>query len=854
MMKLRRLKMLRSALAGTLLLTVTPAMAVVVEVETPRNAYYRGEVVPVNVRSSDDAGDGAKIRLTLDDRVVREASVAGGQALVRIDTAGLRSAEYTLRVELESSSGKASVEKPLWITKRPNPERMTVWLWPHKAFLDSMKTYDEAALKKLDWWTSIGWNNFAFGEEYQPEMKKFWDYALFKGLGVCVMPNGGLQHVNLQSDDPDVKFKSIDGAVVKEGTIANPFHPAVAKWQDDRNRELMLAARDYPNVSTAFFNTEVLDSLAINGNEAGKRMLQDSGLSPGAASSPKFVAPGVIADDDPKYLLAKYLYKKGNGLSTANARAAAMVHAYRPDVITMNDPYRSFGFLDGFEGVDAIGTWTYVNPDPKLMLYVETLRTVAKDGNKIPQSTVTFLNYPGELAPTDQWMMIDDGRLTVTTWINLSRAPKLLSYYVSSGCDPFGALEDDLKTPKKPDEFLNPTSTYDQLKRLSDTVFKPHGEMIRKLEVSPRRVAVLSSAAASIHEKTPRLLGFYENYQAYQFYTVMAMANIPADILLDESVERFGLDGYDVLVLPKCEAMPKSVYDQVIAFQKRGGVVIADQYLVADIPGAIKFDFDFSYRDKVTAMAIHKNENFVGKDDHLQPNEAKKVQVTGVTALDDQKILETYAAKLREGLKSVVKREVDCLEPTALLNLTEADGVKYLFVINDKREYGPRLGEYKAVLEKIVPQTVNVSLPSASVHAYDLIAGKELAVKTSESGASIDVALDQLGGTIVALYPEAIGSVKASAPERMKAGQTQVLAVDMVSSSQAPMPGLQPLRVTLVDPDGRTNEYSDYYCAERGALRIDFTPAVNEPAGRWTFRVDDLTTGQTAETSFDVIP
>lgn len=50
---------------------------------------------------------------------------------------------------------------------------------------------------------------------------------------------------------------------------------------------------------------------------------------------------------------------------------------------------------------------------------------------------MTLLNYPGELAPTDRWMMMDEGRLKVTTWINLSRAPRILGYYFSSACDPF---------------------------------------------------------------------------------------------------------------------------------------------------------------------------------------------------------------------------------------------------------------------------------------------------------------------------------------------------------------------------------------------------------------------------------
>jgi hypothetical protein len=361
-----------------------------------------------------------------------------------------------------------------------------------------------------------------------------------------------------------------------------------------------------------------------------------------------------------------------------------------------------------------------------------------------------------------------------------------------------------------------------------------------------------------LHSKSPRLLGHYDNMQAYQLYTVMAMAQIPADIVFDQSIERFGLDEYDMLVLPRCDVLTKSVYDRILEFQKRGGVVVADPYLKAEIPNVIRFDFDFTYRDKVTAMAIAKNQKYANWNDQLKPESAELTQVTGVTAQDDQRIMESYARELRQRLDGVIKRDVDCAEPTALLNLAEADGVKYLFVINDKREYGPRLGQYKAVLEKIVPQTVTVDLLNVGdgVCAYDLIDQQELTVKTSDNGRqSIDVRLGELGGKIIALYPAAIGDVAIRAPKQVQAGKSQTISISMsAAAAGAPVPGVQPLKVTITDSAGNVNEYSEYYCAERGALQIALTPAVNEPTGAWTIRVEDLTAGKTAETSFNVVP
>ena len=187
----------------------------------------------------------------------------------------------------------------------------------------------------------------------------------------------------------------------------------------------------------------------------------------------------------------------------------------------------------------------------------------------------------------------------------------MLGYYFSSACDPFAALEDDLVTPKKDvSEEALPPATYDMLERLSNEVIKPLGGLIRQSEVAPRRIAMLNSDTSSLFRSRKPLLGHYGNLQAHHFYTILAMADLPADVVLEEQIERFGLDQYDVLVLPQCDLLPQSVYDRIIEFGSRGGLILSDQFLGPEIPGVVKFDFDFDYRDQVTAMAISSGGGF----------------------------------------------------------------------------------------------------------------------------------------------------------------------------------------------------------------------------------------------------
>ena len=262
-----------------------------------------------------------------------------------------------------------------------------------------------------------------------------------------------------------------------------------------------------------------------------------------------------------------------------------------------------------YPGCDLISTWTYTNPDPKQMLYIETLRAACKPAGQEPLHVITLLNYPGRVVPESHdknWMMMGPGRLIETTWINLSRAPKVIGYY---------AFDSKYNSPLA---FCSETMT--ALRRLSQEVFIPYGPLLRKLDVAPRRIALLSSDSSRLYSNSPQLLG-YPNYQPYHFYTVMSMAHLNADVVFDESIERYGLDDYEVLVMPKCDVLTKSVYDEVLSFQKRGGLIIADQYLGPDIPGVLRFDFDFTHRRKVDANAIATGKIYVGADDddHIIP-------------------------------------------------------------------------------------------------------------------------------------------------------------------------------------------------------------------------------------------
>lgn len=822
-----------------------------------RHTFYRGEVLALNVtcsNSSSNVVENAALTVSLGDGVAVEApvkSLAAGasvQKVLQVPTVGVHTGAYPLSIRLVSGGTTlASASDSIVIGKKPNPERLNVWLWAHGGPCESF--YQEHGF------TCAGGPLFPYGGDLKAglaDARKRVEAVLPSGMDVSIIPVGGLWHREfslLKPEGPDIEYK---GAARHGEEYYNPFSPAVARAQDEANRQFMEAMKDLPHVKFGFIDGEYVDNLyGDNRNEGGIEQTKKTlGFMRDEIGQPKFVAPGVLADDDRGYLFHKYVYQRGNGLALAHQRTVNMVQRYRPDIPVIVDPYRSAALLDMFPGVGILQTWTYTNPDPKLMLYIETLRAACRPANQIPLQVVTLLNYPGELAPTKEWMLMGPGRTKVTTWINLSRAPKIIGYYYSSACNP---------VPQTNDEFRVPHATSDALKELSDKVFKPYGPMLTNLEIEPRKIAVLSSEASRLHGKSPGLAG-YPNYQIYHFYTVLAMAHLQADVVFDETVERYGLDGYNVLVLPKCDVLTKKVYDEVLKFQRRGGLVIADQYLGPDIPGAIRFDFDFTYRRKVNANAIAQNKMFAdaGQDDHLDPKTAAMKQVAGVTALDDQRIMESYAARLKKELAGKIDPDVDCDEPTVLFNMLEKDGTKYLVLVNDKRTYDDRIGKYKAMLGKIEPQTVTVRLnkwKGKELYAYDMLEKKILKVEQAGDVFQFPVSLSDLGGTIVALYARPVSRLVLDAPKRVQAGTPGRIKIRLATSGWwRSLTGLQPVQITMTDPQGRVSEeYGDYYCAKNGRLEWTFIPALNDMCGAWTIHATDLTAGLVAEARVEVV-
>ncbi len=555
-----------------------------------------------------------------------------------------------------------------------------------------------------------------------------------------------------------------DGQVT---ALVDPFSTFMRQKAERLVDHLMTLFAEFPSVNSIFMNSEVEDRLKLCCTPAARRRHEkalgfplsrlrtlDRSFLNGTAEPPA-CQPGVIPDDDPDYAFARYYFEHGDGWAHVNRIMAKACHRVRPDLITIADPFRLAPVPKRFAGMDTISSWTYTNPDPKSTLFVETLAAAARRLGNVPLPSITLWNYAGSLVPSgadrfarELTLRMGPDRWTECAWINLSRGVGGIGNYFGS------PLEFYLSSGDGGDPVIYSPSTEPAIAAFHRDIAEPFGPLARTTANAPRRAAVLDCYASRIYGGAPRSHAHYTNYQIYNFYAVMNMAWIHADVLFEEDVLEDQLDNYRLLALPSCPVLTESVYRKIKAFAEKGGIVIADQCLQADIPNAVIFDFDFSFRRRVNANAMANGCDYSIKDDDNARHIVDKSQLKGLPAHRDQEIMETYAAELRQRLDGRFSRACDCSSPKILGNLRQSGDFSYLFAVNDARAYDDRSAPYQAMLEKGVPATATFTITGdwRKPVFRNLVTGQAVAARPLTKGTwSFDLTLPGGGGAIVAV-------------------------------------------------------------------------------------------------------
>ncbi len=561
---------------------------------------------------------------------------------------------------------------------------------------------------------------------------------------------------------------------------------------------------------------------------------------------PDFPADRVIPDDYPPYFYYRWFWKSGDGWNTLNTKLhQGLKTAGRDDLWTFHDPAARVAKVYGSGGeVDVLSHWTYSYPDPiRIGLCTEELFCMAGGATRPDQRVMKMTQIiwyrsqtapaPGDVVrrqegqfndqdvkpqgtgtvdasgkyladwerriPEARFITIAPMHLREALWHKISRPIQGIMYH---------GWQSLVEVETRPDgyRYTHP-ETKNELRRLVREVIEPLGPTLKEVPDRPAEVGMLESFSSEMFAKKGTY-GWNGGWTG-EMFLILAYAQLQPKVLFDETVQKGGLDGLKVLVLPDCDVLTRSVVDQIKAFQNRGGIVIGDELLCPAIQPDILVPT------------------------HVRPKEADQARA----------LLQDKAAKLRAELDAHYPRYYESNNPDVITYARRYAGADYLFAVNDKREFGDYVGQHKLVMENGLPSQATLLLRRADGHVYDLVRHREVPAVKQDGRLAIAADFGPCEGRLYLVTGQAIGGVKVTAPEAAKPGQTVTVTATVVDPAGKPIAAIVPVQVDILDVDGRPAEASGYYAAKDGTVSVSLDLAPNDQPGLWRVKVTDLASG-----------
>jgi len=357
--------------------------------------------------------------------------------------------------------------------------------------------------------------------------------------------------------------------------------------------------------------------------------------------------------------------------------------------------------------------------------------------------------------------------------------------------------------------YTNP-ETQHELARLIREVLHPLGPTLLELPAAKSDVAFLESFASEMFAGRGTY-GWGGGWLG-DAYHVMLYAHLQPEIVFDETIVERGLDGFRVLVMCDCDVITAKMLARIRAFQAAGGIIVGDDRLAP----AVKPDIVLSPSKRT------------GRADQ------------------DKAALLALAADLRKKLDARYTRRVDSSDTEVIPHLRQAGGADYVFVVNDRREFGRYVGQHGLVMENGIPSSATLSIAREAGTVYDLVNRRELPVKKAGDRLELDLQVGPCDGGLYLFAASPIDRVALDVPQSVERGARAECRIAVVDAQGQPIEAVVPLEVTICDAETRRAEWSGYYAAVDGKLTIPLDIAANDPPGAWRIEVRELASGRTA--------
>lgn len=742
----------------------------------------------------------------------------------------LKAAEYELRTRFETGDYATEQTAQFQIVQRM-PERMPVIMW-------GASGGEISRLKDIGFTHFIGlgadygemWHQKKVAPPAKPEViaknRAMLDEALANGLEVVASLSPA--HV-LESETKNLRVDRAGKPYARQDICA--LLPDFASFFQVVGMSVGKAYGDHPAFTTALIDTEVRDNSQVSFNpvdvEAYKKFagadIPAEITTKGGVDWTKlkdFPQDRVIADDHPILKYLRWFWTVGDGWNNLHTSLHRGIKSTASRVWTFFDPaVRQPSISGAGGGVDVLSHWTYTYPDPQKIgmcadqLFAMSAATgknqrvmkmtqliwyrsqTAPIGSKAPGEVVAWEDHDPEAA----YITIAPMHLKEALWTKIARPIQGVMYHGWQSLVPTDSPSGY--------RFTNP-NTAPVLKQLVHDVIEPLGPTLMAIPDERSEVAFLESFTSQMFARR----GGYGSNNGWEADVWLALqhAHVQTDILFEETLLKSGLSGRKVLVMPYCDVLTKSVVTRIQDWQKKGGKIVADEFLCP----ALKADFtiqSFKREKKATA--------------------------------DKNKVLEL--AKTLGGY--ALPRRANCDNPEIIVRTRKFGDATYVFIVNDHREYGTYVGQHGLVMENGLPSKGGVSLKTESANVYELTGAQFVVPKRGDDGSvSWPVELGPCDGRIFMITPKPLLGIKLDAPETATVGNEVKVTVSITTTQDTPTKAVVPVRVTIRDANGKSAEGSGFYAAENGTVELDLNLAPNEDPGTWEIRVKELASGMEA--------
>lgn len=764
----------------------------------------------------------------------------GGSVVIEfpLDTHILKKGIYMLRTKVALPRMGLKRDEVLYfaIARDWNPKRFNYFDWGLQKKKEDIEDYADHGFTMgiaggrgtpLDW----KFKGLPVPESAKPKQRKSGgSKALFSQMDLALM-NGIIQGTNLISFigkhfPPEVYGKDAKGKPTKLMLPYAPsFHEFSVNFATTRVKEL----GGYPGYLLMDINSETENHNQPDFSKLGlERAQKGFGASPPKQCSNMYGFPytsvkgfaenGIVPNDNECLRFYTWFWLKGEGWNLLAADMAKAIRKIKPDMVLFHDPADRMPFFrDRNVGLN-VWDWTYTTPNALTLPYkLEVLRAMH------PKKYDKICNYVQIL-----WKKYVIGDKDLCPSAAMIRLGLLLS--ASRPVYTVGHWNTNwMRTYANRDRW-------EGVKEIMDSFCKPLGPVLNSIKKDmPREVAFMLSHTNELF--CAKFRGKWRKETLYAaWHEAFLRAGLPVDIVFEEDVIEGKLSKYKYLFLPVCEVTSQAAHDKIVEFSKNGGIVVADHNLGFKVPGVkiMKTSMDHM---------MYPNWAWMGRKNPSAVNAKQRIEKMWATTDEIREIFAPAIAKLPQADSKWL-----------VVNGRLWNATRYVYAVNDKRSAGAVGRKYGTVLENGEELTASITVPNAANIAavYDLTAHKEVAI--SRKGDSITWAKTYApaSAALFALLPRKIEKLELTTSKSVKLGGKFDINLKILDAKGAPIEGVVPIRMTLRDSRGEISEYTDYFAVENGEWSKSGWIAKNDSIGTWHVKIDDLASGKTVTTSFQV--